>query len=57
MWKLVTVKKVQENCGDTAVRIIHEASYTARQNKIQICKKTKQKQKQKKNRKKVNWCN
>ena len=42
MCKLVTctVKKVQENRGDTAVRI--QQVNTAVQNKIQICKKKKQ---------------
>ena len=39
MCKLVTVKKVQENCGNTAVRIYMWQVNTAVQNKIQICTK------------------
>lgn len=39
MCKLVTVKKVQENCGDTAVRIYMWQVNTAVQNKIQILHK------------------
>ena len=45
MCKLVTVKKVQENCGDTAVRIYMQQVHTAVQNKIQICEKKKKQEK------------
>ena len=42
MGKLVTVKKVQKNCGDTAVRIYMQQVNSAIQNKIHTCQKKKQ---------------
>ena len=41
MGKLVTVKKVQKNCGDTAVRIHMWQVNSAIQNKIHTCQKKK----------------
>ena len=47
MCKLVTVKKSSRKLWRYSCKNIHEASYTAKQNKIQIYKKQKQTNKKK----------
>ena len=56
MCKLVTVKKVQENCGDTAVRIYVTQVILLDRTKYKFAKNNNNNNnnKKKKNRKKVN---